>query len=62
MSENEELIADDVPPASAFQLHRESSYKKSEVYENLLPSKKILFNDGAFSSSIMAQSLCNPGP
>ena len=30
MSENEELIADDVPPASAFQLHRESSYIQEE--------------------------------
>ena len=62
MSENEELTVDDGPPASAFQLHRESSYKKREVYEKLVASKKIPFNDGASSSSIMAQSVSNPGP
>ncbi|XP_046636292.1 uncharacterized protein LOC124314999 [Daphnia pulicaria] len=63
MSENEEeLTVDDGHPVSAFQLHRESSYKKREVYEKLVASKKTTVVDGASSSSIMAQSVGNPGP
>ncbi len=62
MSENEELTVDDGPPRSAFQFHREGSYKKREVYEKLVAAKKNPVNDGASSSSIMAQSQSNPGP
>lgn len=64
MSENEKSTVDDGHrhPVSAFQLHRESSYKKREVYEKLVASKKTPVVDGAPSSSIMAQSVGNPGP
>ena len=64
MSENEKLTVDDGHrhPVSSFQLHRESSYKKREVYEKLVASKKTPVVDGAPSSSIMAQSVGNPGP
>ncbi|KAI9565696.1 hypothetical protein GHT06_009487 [Daphnia sinensis] len=62
MSESEELTVDDGHPVSAFQLHRESSYKKREVYEKLVASKKTPIADGASSSSIMAQSVGNAGP
>lgn len=62
MSLNEELNADDRP--SPFQIHRQNSYKKREVYEKLVASRKIPSVDGASSSasSIMAQSIDNSGP
>lgn len=62
MSESEELTVDDGHPVSAFQLHRENSYKKREVYEKLVASKKIPVAEAASSSSIMAQSTGNAGP
>lgn len=53
---------DDGHAASAFQIHRENSYKKREVYEKLVASKKTPNAEAPSSIAAVVQSLDNPGP
>lgn len=60
MSESEELIVVDGPTASAFQSHREATFKKRELYEKSMAARKHFPTDLSLTSA--ATSAGEAGP